>query len=182
VATIGDSTFLHAGIPSLINASYNQARFILVILDNLGSAMTGNQPTAETGLLPDLRMGQSVNLKKIVASCGVNHLKVVDPYHIPSFISLLKDADEYCRSENGGVAVIIAKRPCLKDKKTKNNYTRYSITITDRCTGCGYCVKYFGCPALSLSRKRKQVEIDSHVCIGCGVCKHACKEDAIRTN
>jgi indolepyruvate ferredoxin oxidoreductase alpha subunit len=182
VATIGDSTFLHAGIPSLINASYNQARFILVILDNLGSAMTGNQPTAETGLLPDLRMGQSVNLKKIVASCGVNHLKAVDPYHLPSFISLLKDADEYCRSEEGGVAVIIAKRPCLKDKKTKKKYIRYSVTITDRCTGCGYCVKYFGCPALSMSRKRKQVEIDSHACIGCGICKHACSEGAIITS
>ena len=179
VATIGDSTFFHAGIPSLTNAVYNQARFILVILDNFSSAMTGNQPTAETGLLPDLSRGQPVDLKKIVKACGVRHLKEIDPYHLPAFISLLKDADKYCRQKKGGIAVIIARRPCLRDKKIKKKYKHHLITITDKCTGCGYCIKYFGCPALSMNRKKSQVAVDENLCVGCGVCKYVCSEGAI---
>ena len=179
VATIGDSTFFHAGIPSLTNAVYNQARFILVILDNFSSAMTGNQPTAGTGLLPDLSRGQPIDLRKIVKACGVKHVVKIDPYHLPVFISLLKDADEYCRSKNGGVAVIIAKRPCLRDKKIEKKYKYHRMTITDKCTGCGYCIKYFGCPALSMNRKKKQVEVDKNLCVGCGLCKYVCSESAI---
>lgn len=179
VATIGDSTFFHAGIPSLTNAVYNQARFILVILDNFSSAMTGNQPTVETGLLPDLSKGQPIDLKKIVTACGVRYLNEIDPYHLPNFISLLKDADHYCRSKKGGVAVILARRPCLMDRNIKKKYKRYRITITDKCTGCGYCIKYFGCPALSMNRKKSQVAVDENLCVGCGVCRYVCSEGAI---
>ncbi len=50
VATIGDSTFFHSGIPALINAVVQNARFVLVILDNSTTAMTGNQPTPAAGL------------------------------------------------------------------------------------------------------------------------------------
>ena len=49
VATIGDSTFFHAGIPALINAVFHGARIILVILDNATTAMTGHQPTPRGG-------------------------------------------------------------------------------------------------------------------------------------
>ncbi|RPJ05534.1 MAG: indolepyruvate ferredoxin oxidoreductase subunit alpha, partial [Deltaproteobacteria bacterium] len=44
-ATIGDSTFYHSGAPGRLNAVYNGSRFILVILDNSITAMTGMQPT-----------------------------------------------------------------------------------------------------------------------------------------
>ena len=50
VATIGDSTFYHSGIPPLIDAVVQGARFVLVILDNGTTAMTGNQPTPGTGI------------------------------------------------------------------------------------------------------------------------------------
>ncbi|MFX0207362.1 MAG: thiamine pyrophosphate-dependent enzyme, partial [Candidatus Hodarchaeota archaeon] len=49
VAYIGDSTFYHAGIPSLINATFNNIRFTTVILDNQGTAMTGFQPHPGSG-------------------------------------------------------------------------------------------------------------------------------------
>jgi len=45
VATIGDSTFYHAGMPGLLNAVYNRAKIVLVVLDNGTTAMTGMQPT-----------------------------------------------------------------------------------------------------------------------------------------
>ncbi|TET54526.1 MAG: indolepyruvate oxidoreductase, partial [Desulfobacteraceae bacterium] len=53
VATIGDSTFFHSGTAGLLNAVYNGARFILVILDNLTTAMTGMQPTPALGIRAD---------------------------------------------------------------------------------------------------------------------------------
>ena len=49
VATIGDSTFLHAGMPPLIDAVYNQANITVVILDNSITAMTGGQDHPGTG-------------------------------------------------------------------------------------------------------------------------------------
>jgi indolepyruvate ferredoxin oxidoreductase alpha subunit len=179
IATIGDSTFFHAGIPSLINATYNQARFILVILDNLGSAMTGNQPTVETGPLPNLRLGNPIDLKKIVKACGVSHVEEVDPYNISTFISLLKEANDYCSSEQGGVATIIAKRSCLRNEKIRTDYTHYTTTVTDKCIGCGECIKYFGCPALNFNSANKKILIDRHHCIGCGVCRYVCSKGAI---
>ncbi|MBW2283674.1 MAG: hypothetical protein JRF65_03630, partial [Deltaproteobacteria bacterium] len=53
VATIGDSTFFHSGPAGLLNAVYNDARFVLVILDNQTTAMTGMQPTPATGFKAD---------------------------------------------------------------------------------------------------------------------------------
>jgi len=49
VATIGDSTFFHAGVPALIDAVVQQVKFVLVILDNRTTAMTGSQPTPASG-------------------------------------------------------------------------------------------------------------------------------------
>ena len=91
VATIGDSTFIHSGITALINSVYNQARFILVILDNSTTAMTGNQPTAATGMLPGGSRGSSVDLGGMVRGCGIEFIKVIDPYEVLEFIALLKE-------------------------------------------------------------------------------------------
>ena len=49
VATIGNSTFLHSGIPPLIDAVYNKANVTVVILDNSITAMTGGQDHPGTG-------------------------------------------------------------------------------------------------------------------------------------
>jgi indolepyruvate ferredoxin oxidoreductase alpha subunit len=50
ICTIGDSTFLHTGIPGVLNAVYNGAQMTAVILDNRITAMTGHQPNPATGL------------------------------------------------------------------------------------------------------------------------------------
>ncbi|WP_297521591.1 indolepyruvate ferredoxin oxidoreductase subunit alpha, partial [Thermococcus sp.] len=38
VATIGDSTFFHTGLPALANAIYNRSNIVIVVLDNLVTA------------------------------------------------------------------------------------------------------------------------------------------------
>ncbi len=50
VAVIGDSTFLHSGVTSLINCVYNHSNSTLIILDNSITGMTGHQQNPATGL------------------------------------------------------------------------------------------------------------------------------------
>lgn len=177
IAAIGDSTFIHAGIPALINAVYNGARFVLVILDNSTTAMTGNQPTALSGIRADGSKGKELLLEKILEGCGVTFLKCVDPYNIPEMISVLKDAHAFCQKPEGGVSVVIARRPCLIGTTQQRGA---SPVITDACTGCGFCVKNFECPALSIVDRR--CIIDKNLCNGCNVCVHVCPKNAIIKN
>jgi indolepyruvate ferredoxin oxidoreductase alpha subunit len=179
VATIGDSTFFHAGVPALINAVFHQSRFILVILDNSTTAMTGHQPTPELGRTAAGEQGRPVFLADLVKACGVRFLKEADPYDIPNFISLLKEADRYCRGADGGVAVVIAKHPCILDREARKTQPVLEVCVTEDCTGCRHCLDDFECPALSMAEATEQVVIDGARCIGCGVCVHVCPGGSI---
>ncbi len=95
VATIGDSTFYHAGIPALIDAVHQKAQFILVILDNSTTAMTGNQPTLSAERLADGRRGRAIKIEDIVQASGVKHWQIVDPYHLEEMRAALKKAASF---------------------------------------------------------------------------------------
>ncbi|MBN2108187.1 MAG: 4Fe-4S binding protein [Deltaproteobacteria bacterium] len=175
VATIGDSTFLHSGITALINAVYNGARFILVILDNSTTAMTGNQPTAATGVRADCTSTTGIHFEKLIEGCGVTYIKNIDSYDVQQIIAAVKDADVYTRKQDGGIAVIISKHPCLVGSKPEQIF---SVSVTDDCTGCQYCINNFECPALVLENGK--VHINTALCNGCGVCAHVCPVHAIK--
>jgi indolepyruvate ferredoxin oxidoreductase alpha subunit len=178
VATIGDSTFFHAGIPALINAVFHHARIILVILDNSTTAMTGRQPTPQTGLTASGAPAQAVSIPDLVRACGVKFLKEHDPYELLGFMEVLKEADRYCRGEAGGPAVVIAKHACMLDREARKSQAVYEMCVSD-CVGCLHCLENFECPALTLDEARGQVEIDGVRCVGCGVCVHVCPTGAI---
>ncbi len=181
IATIGDSTFYHSGTSGLLNGVYNKARFILVILDNSITAMTGMQPTAGTGELPDGNTGNPIPLIELVRGCGVTYIKELDPYELSGFISALKEAGEYTMREDGGIAVIIAKHPCILHTKKKRKPSVKKVYITDACTSCRYCIKSFECPALVFNEGK--VYINRNICIDCGVCAdmNVCPFGAIGT-
>jgi indolepyruvate ferredoxin oxidoreductase alpha subunit len=180
VATIGDSTFFHAGVPALINAVFQRARYVLVILDNATTAMTGHQPTPETGLTAAGGPGTPVRITDLVAACGVKFLKVRDPYDLQGFMEVLKEADLFCRSPEGGVAVIVARHPCMLDREARAAQPVYEMCVTEDCTGCRHCLEDFECPALKLDETEERVTIDGVRCIGCGVCVQVCPEGAIK--
>jgi len=117
IATIGDSTFFHSGAPGLLNAVYNGARFVLIILDNSITAMTGMQPTPESGVTADGHPGQTLSLEKLVQGCGVKYLKVINPYDIKAMIREVRKAYQHTRKPEGGMAVIIARYPCITNQK-----------------------------------------------------------------
>lgn len=179
VVTIGDSTFFHAGIPALVNAVFTKARFILVILDNSTTAMTGNQPTPQVGFMADGTPGNTVYIPELVKAGGVRFMQECDPYDLEAFKKLLVDADRFCRSDEGGVAVIIAKHLCIMDKQAKKQQSTYRMNVTDECTGCKVCLERFECPSLVFDETTEKVFIDINTCIGCGVCKFVCPVEAI---
>jgi indolepyruvate ferredoxin oxidoreductase alpha subunit len=117
IATIGDSTFYHSGAPGLLNAVYNGSRFVLIILDNSITAMTGMQPTPESGITADGHPGQTLSLEGLVQGCGVKYLKVINPYDIKNMIREVRKAYHHTRKPEGGMAVIIARYPCIINQK-----------------------------------------------------------------
>ncbi len=179
VATIGDSTFFHSGTAALINAVYNDSRFILVILDNITTAMTGMQPTPGLGIRADGSRGKSISLEKAVKGCGVEFLEVVDPYELTEMNGALKKAKGYVNAPEGGIAVIIARHPCVIDNRKEAVPRPRKVTVTEDCTECNFCLERFECPALVKDEELERTAIDRQLCVDCGVCLQICPKGAI---
>ena len=179
VATMGDSTFYHSGTSSLLNAVYNNARFILVLLDNEITAMTGMQPTPGIGVTADGTEGQKIPLEDLIRGCGVKWIKTIDPYDIEGMVQLLKEAREYTTSEDGGIAAIVARHPCIIRYPDAVREGKIEVVITEECNGCRFCVDYFECPALFMNEDEEIAEIDRTLCVDCGVCVKVCSRGAI---
>jgi indolepyruvate ferredoxin oxidoreductase, alpha subunit len=179
VATIGDSTFFHSGTAGLLNAVYNGARFILVILDNLTTAMTGMQPTPALGIRADGSRGKAVSLERTVAGCGVDFIEVLDPYDLKKMNEVLKKASEYVHEPEGGIAVVIARHPCLIAYKEDAVPEKKKVVITDECAECNFCIERFECPAIYHDRELGRTNINNQLCTGCGVCLSICPKGAI---
>lgn len=179
ISTMGDSTFYHSGTASLLNAVYNNARFILVILDNEITAMTGMQPTPGLGITADGSKGVEIPLEELIKGCGIKWIRTIDPYDVNELIQILKEGREYTQKGDGGIAVIVARHPCLIRYPELCQVNPVEVEITDDCNGCMYCIDFFECPALQPSEKEEVVEIDRTLCIDCGVCIHVCPRSAI---
>jgi indolepyruvate ferredoxin oxidoreductase alpha subunit len=180
VATIGDSTFFHSGTAGLLNAVYNGARFILVILDNLTTAMTGMQPTPSLGVRADGSQGKAISLERTVAGCGVDYIQVLDPYDIKHMTDSLKKASDYLKEPEGGIAVLIARHPCLIAYRDKAVPQKKPVTVTDKCAQCNFCMDRFECPALYHDQELGRTSVNQEICSHCGVCLQICPKGAIQ--
>jgi indolepyruvate ferredoxin oxidoreductase alpha subunit len=179
VATIGDSTFLHAGVAGLLNAVYVRSRFVLFILDNAITAMTGGQPTAAIGVLADGSMGQQVSIRKLVEACGVGFVEEVHAKDVRAVRDVAKRALEHTRRPDGGPAVVIAQYPCVVAQRGMPADEQVRVDINERCNGCGVCVTAFQCPSLSIDPDLGVAVIDRMLCIDCGDCIQSCGRKAI---
>ncbi len=179
VVTIGDSTFFHAGIPALINAVLQDARIIVVILDNATAAMTGGQPVPHMGCTADGKKTRAIAIEPLVQACGVDFIESCDPYQQERFAGLLQKADAHTRKEDGGVAVLISRHGCLMDPVVRKMQEAPAVIITEECVGCGQCVDEFECPALSMDEENGVAKVDSDRCHGCGTCIPICPTQAI---
>jgi indolepyruvate ferredoxin oxidoreductase alpha subunit len=179
VATIGDSTFFHSGPAGLLNAVYNDARFVLVILDNMTTAMTGMQPTPSLGIRADGSQGKKIPLERLISGCGIDYIEVVDPYELKNLRKTLKKAFAYVKDPDGGIAVVIARHPCIIAYRDLAIQIRKNMSITDDCIACNHCIDRFECPALYHDSDRDKTAINPALCIGCAVCVDVCPKGAI---
>ncbi len=180
IATMGDSTFYHSGTAALINAVHNRARFVLVILDNQVTAMTGMQSTPAWDQRADGSPGNPIPLERLVAGCGVDFLEVCDPYDLKATVQVLKKAWERANSEQGGVSVVIARHPCLLHRGKSTEAAGPPPMVTERCKACRHCVEAFECPALGWDEAGGRAVVLESLCVGCGVCVLVCPKGAIK--
>jgi indolepyruvate ferredoxin oxidoreductase alpha subunit len=178
VGVIGDSTFLHTGVNSLMEMAYNNVPATIVILDNRITAMTGRQENPTSGFTLKGEPTHEINLADLCRVLGIKHVRVIDPNDLAATRKVLEE--EMARPEP---SVVITNRPCCLIKDA----TRFSpgppLHIDpDKCTGCKACLR-LGCPAIewqpSADGKKGKAHIDSLLCNGCTVCQQLCKFDAI---
>ena len=181
VATIGDSTFYHAGIPPLINAIYNNAPMLVLVLDNRVTAMTGHQPHPGTGIRATGEPAPVVDIEAICKSLGVEYVKTLDPYNVKGSIEEITKAIKYV-IEKKKPAVIIMKRACalvVSSMARRRGVEKPLYRVDpDKCRACKICYEVFGCPAIS-PREDGKASIDPILCTGCGVCAQICPFNAI---
>ena len=169
VAVIGDSTFMHSGMTSLANIAYNQSNSTVIILDNSITGMTGHQQNPTTGYNIKGDPAGKINLEALCKAMGFNRVRVVDPYDLEACNQAIKE--ELAVAEP---SVIISRRPCALLKYVKHN--KPLKVNKDKCVGCKSCMR-LGCPATSM--KDGKIQIDTTLCVGCGICKQMCKFDAL---
>ncbi len=170
VALIGDSTFLHTGVNSLMNMVYNQGTGTVMILDNSTTGMTGHQDHAATGKTLMGNTTYAINIYQLCKALGITHVYEVSAFDTAELEEVVKR--EVARDE---ISVIITKAPCAL---LKTNISKAKCrVIPEKCKKCGMCLKP-GCPAMRKSDSGV-VEIDDTMCNGCGLCMQRCKFEAI---
>ena len=169
VAVIGDSTFLHTGVNSLMNMMYNNATGTVIILDNSTTGMTGHQDHAATGKTLQGDPTYAIDIPGLCRAMGVKNVVEVNAFDIETLEKTVKE--EVARDE---VSVIITKTPCVLLSKAKKPLY---VAHEDKCKKCGMCMKP-GCPAMT-KNPDGTIHIDDTMCTGCGLCASLCKFDAI---
>jgi indolepyruvate ferredoxin oxidoreductase alpha subunit len=173
VAQIGDSCLVHSAIPSLLEAVALNPNMLIYVNDNLSSGLTGGQHIS-CGAAEDEDSRKKL-ITGLIRACGVERIRVCDPYDIDETTTCLRDAI----MENS-LAVVVTQRKCAKltrKELVQEGIKSKKFTVTEKCTVCGFCIEEFGCPALV--QKENRIEICETDCIGCGVCTQVCPYGAI---
>jgi len=180
LAVCGDSTFFHAAIPALINGVYNEANFILVVLDNSATAMTGFQPHPGTGVTATGQETGAVSIEAICRALGVD-VAVCDPFDLAGTTSTVLEM----MADGGRARVVIMRRECELVRSHREKTKPYTVRVDpDICVGetCGcarLCTRVFRCPGLIWDEEAGKARIDEVICTGCGVCADICPQGAI---
>jgi indolepyruvate ferredoxin oxidoreductase alpha subunit len=188
IATIGDSTFFHGGIPGVLNAVQHRVPLVIVVMDNGWTGMTGmqvNPGTAET----EQKGGRRIDLAQLIPALGVDRFAIADPYDLAGTTAVLTD---FLR-ELSGVRVLLARRECAIQARRRRVTSGKIRLDAAKCALCKQCIKVTGCPALGCSAAPaaeqlgqnqpagspgsavgQRITIDAALCNGCGLCASVC--------
>jgi indolepyruvate ferredoxin oxidoreductase alpha subunit len=176
VALIGDSTFLHAGLPALLNAAYNGAEILVIILDNRTTAMTGHQPHPGVGITATGEETFALDFVALAKALGASYVAKVRPNDFEATLRVLEEA-----LSKRGLRVVIAEEPCALLGKKLGLWKTPPRVVEERCEGylcraCRACLR-IGCPAVGWEQGRAR--IIEELCTGCGLCIAVCPNEAI---
>lgn len=180
VGVLGDSTFFHMGINSLVEVVYNNSNTVCVILDNRTTAMTGSQDHPGTGKDARGNKAPALDIAAICKAIGVAHVIEIQPNDLSAINKALDEALAF-----DGPSVILTTWPCVLKKMDDTERALYDAPfgmmyyIDDSCIGCAICLKC-GCPAISLDKSTKKADINEVICVGCGVCEQICPVKSIK--
>jgi indolepyruvate ferredoxin oxidoreductase alpha subunit len=174
VAFIGDSTFFHSGLSPLASAVYNNHDFMVVVLDNGTTGMTGHQPHPGVDVA-HLNLERSpVSIEAAVKGLGVEKVITVNPFKYRKTVEAVREL-----SQSQGVSVLIARAPCPLYDRTLPNFRKmrpYQVSAK-KCRAHKECVSKVACPAFFVDGD--SVRIDTDRCTGCAFCAQICSENAI---
>jgi indolepyruvate ferredoxin oxidoreductase alpha subunit len=172
IATIGDSTFFHGGIPGLINAIQHQVDLTLIIMDNRWTAMTGMQVNPGTPCAISLKGYHEVDIVRIIPALGVDQFWIIDPFKFEESTRVLIQAIAL-----PGVKVVLARQECAIQAQRRGDQAGKVHVVRENCNLCKLCLLITGCPALSLGAS--SIQIDPELCYGCGMCEQTCNKAAL---
>ena len=178
VSVIGDSTFFHTGLNSLMDVAYNSGNSVTVILDNRITGMTGHQENPGSGFTLMGAKAPEVDIKALCLAFGLKEGNIysINPLDLPRTGRALDEA--IAKDEP---TVIIARYPCILKKFSEEDKAEFDLfgkkcrIDAEKCTKCKVCIRT-GCPAI---HSGEAVVIDESACTGCAVCKQVCAFDAI---
>lgn len=180
VSVLGDSTFFHTGINSLIEVVYNNGNTVNVILDNRITGMTGHQENPGSGYTAQGMPTKIIEIEPVVRALGIENVKTINPNNLEE----VKDALDWALKLDEP-SVIITRWPCVLKKFSEEDKEEFKGLFQskckveeDTCIGCRKCMKT-GCPALSFDKAVKKASINPNQCVGCEVCLQVCPANAI---
>lgn len=179
VGVMGDSTFFHSGMTSMLEAVYNKSNVLLIVLDNRITAMTGHQQNPGTGYTLSNEPTNITDISEVASALGVKHIKTVNPLKLEDVRKALDWGLGF-----DDPALLITRWPCvlkklsLADTDEFGNYKSVYTVDPDKCIGCKACIRT-GCPAIEFHEDIKKATIDRSQCVGCSVCAQVCPKNAI---
>jgi indolepyruvate ferredoxin oxidoreductase alpha subunit len=152
---------------------------VLIVLDNLVTAMTGHQPNPASGVSASGEEAKTIMIEDIAKACGVQNVVVVDPFNVREMRKAVREA-----SERGELSVIVARQACtlqvVAQKRKRGEHVPTYAIDPETCKDCGVCYKVFACPAITRGNGKQKPEIDELLCLDCGVCATLCPYKSIK--
>jgi len=182
-ALMGDSTFFWRGMTAISNSIKEAQDILYIILENKNTAMTGHQPTPESGhnIMGDKTTAQDI--ESIVRAMGQGQIYVrkMPPSNREKYMKELDKAFAI-----PGVKVVIADKECgitfHKRKRAERNRIidrqgfiprEEFINISQEvCENCRECTKNTGCPGLTIidTDYGEKIGIDQSTCVSDTYC------------
>ena len=161
-----------------MNLNYCRDLILVIVLDNLTTAMTGMQANPSSRTLNSRGPKQTgLTIEGVAEAMGAKTV-VINPFEVASSIKTIKDIIQH-----SGVRVIISRSPCAtRERRDFISSDTYEVS-PDFCSDCGVCIDVLACPAISWKKDpagdKPRPTIDSLLCSGCSLCSQICAKHAI---